>query len=243
MPETGGLTQCNVRLKDGVMGVCADLSLQSEGYALESVLGHGRFTLMTWAIGLCAAGQAETMVCTYAGQIIMGGCLQIKLNPWVRVLITRVFALGPALLVATTTSYNQKLFNSINEYLNVLQSVQLPFAMLPVLHFSSQQHLLGRFKSNLWLTIVCSMMALTVIGFSLVLVVQFLRDPKYGFSTGGVAAVCLYGAVYFGLCVRMVWDELISSARWLLLRIAGEDADTRSARGLRQVLYVHGSES
>ena len=241
-PEIGGLTQCNVPLEDGVVGVCADLSLQSEGYALESVLGHGRFTLMTWAVGLCAAGQAATMVCTYAGQIIMGGCLQIKLNPWVRVLITRVFALGPALLVATTTSYNQRLFNSINEYLNVLQSVQLPFAMLPVLHFSAQQHLLGRFKSSLWLTIVCSLTALTVIGFSLVLVLQFVRDPKYSFSTGSVVAVCLYGAVYFGLCIRMVWDELVSCARWFVLRIRGENEETRSA-GLMQALYAHESAS
>jgi hypothetical protein len=87
-------------------------------------------------------------VCTYAGQIIMGGCLQIKMAPWKRVAITRIFALGPALLVALTTVENSKLFNNINEYLNILQSVQLPFAMLPVLHFAGSTRLLGRFASG-----------------------------------------------------------------------------------------------
>jgi Mn2+/Fe2+ NRAMP family transporter len=100
-----------------------------------------------WAIGLFAAGQAATMVCTYAGQIIMGGCLQIQLSPWVRVAITRVFALGPALAVAISTYGHQKLFNQINEYLNVLQSVQLPFAMLPVLHFAAQSSM-KQFRSG-----------------------------------------------------------------------------------------------
>ena len=213
--DFGSLTRCQVPLGDSLVGVCADFSLKSEGYALESVIGHGRFTLLVWAVGLCAAGQASTMVCTYAGQIIMGGCLQIRLHPWVRVLITRLFALGPALFVATTTASNQKLFNSINEYLNVLQSVQLPFAMLPVLHFTSQQQLLGRFRSGLWLTLVSSLLAFTVIGFSLVLVVQFVRDPSMGFSAGGVVAVCLYGVVYFCLCCRMMWDEIILCLRWL----------------------------
>ena len=67
----------------------------------------------------------------------MGGCLQIKLEPWKRVALTRAFALGPALLVAASASSNQKLFNNINEYLNILQSVQLPFAVLPTLHFAA----------------------------------------------------------------------------------------------------------
>ena len=50
------------------------------GFALQEALGD--YTIYIWAIGLCAAGQASTMVCTYAGQIIMGGCLELSLAPW-----------------------------------------------------------------------------------------------------------------------------------------------------------------
>lgn len=76
-----------------------------------------------WALGLFAAGQSSTMVCTYAGQVIMGGMVQIKLRPWKQIAMTRALALGPALAVAVSTYGDQRLFNRINEYLNVLQSV------------------------------------------------------------------------------------------------------------------------
>ena len=64
----------------GGKGVCGELGLLAEGYALEASLGPT--SLYVWAIGLLAAGQASTMVCTYAGQIIMGGCLELSLAPW-----------------------------------------------------------------------------------------------------------------------------------------------------------------
>ena len=82
-------------------GQCGEIGLASEGYALADALGES--SLYMWALGLLAAGQASTMVCTYAGQMIMGGCLQIQLAPWKRVALTRAFALGPALLVSVAT--------------------------------------------------------------------------------------------------------------------------------------------
>ena len=71
------------------------------------------------------------MVCTYAGQIIMGGCLQIQLAPWKRVAFTRAIALGPAMLVAVSTASDTSLSNNIHEYLNVLQSLQLVSGVRP----------------------------------------------------------------------------------------------------------------
>ena len=71
-----------------------------------------------WAIGVLAAGQASTMVCTYAGQLIMNGCLEIELPAWKRVALTRVIALGPALFVAVMTTSTPGALNSVNEYLN-----------------------------------------------------------------------------------------------------------------------------
>merc|ERR1719313_207754 len=110
--------------------------------------GVGSVALYVWAVGLLAAGQAATMTCTYAGQIIMGGCLEIHLAPWKRVALTRAAALGPSILVSVLTVGNDELFNSINEYLNVLQSLQLPFAMLPLLNFTSKTEVMGQFRSH-----------------------------------------------------------------------------------------------
>jgi len=179
----------------------------SEGFALRDALGP--YTLYLWALGLCAAGQAATMVCTYAGQIIMGGTLEIRLAPWVRVAITRVFALGPALAVATATVSNQRLFNDINEYLNILQSIQLPFAMLPVLHFTAQQSHLGKFRSGPILMAISTMLAMLVMAVSLVLICQFCQD----LSSTATAVVIVYGIVYSSVCIRMVYDEVLYMIR------------------------------
>ena len=72
----------------GEQGLCGELGLSSEGHALAGALGES--ALYIWAVGLLAAGQASTMVCTYAGQIIMGGCLSLQIAPWKRVAFTRV---------------------------------------------------------------------------------------------------------------------------------------------------------
>merc|ERR1712048_239053 len=138
-------TEIHCNLPTGGNGICNDIGLNGEGNALKH--GIGGSALYIWAIGLLAAGQAATMTCTYAGQIIMGGCLEIQLAPWKRVAFTRAIALGPSIFVAAATVGDDKLFNSINEYLNVLQSVQLPFAMLPLLYFTSQPRVMGRFRS------------------------------------------------------------------------------------------------
>ena len=160
------------------------------------------------------------MVCTYAGQIIMGGTLEIQLQPWMRVAVTRVFALGPALTIAAATVGNQSLFNSINEYLNILQSIQLPFAMLPVLHFTAQQDLLGRFRSGRALTVISSCLAMLVIGVSVYLIYDFIKD----FSVAAITLICCYGVFYFSVCLRMIWSEVLAIKSWLYAIICGTAA-------------------
>lgn len=201
-------TACNT--PTGIAGRCAQLGLQLEGHALADSLGPSAKYI--WAVGLLAAGQASTMTCTYAGQVIMGGCLQFKLKPWQQVALTRLFALGPALAVAVGTVSHQALFNNINEYLNILQSVQLPFAMLPVLHFSANQAIMGQFHSNGGLLVASVLMAMIVMAINVLLIVQFLEN----FPAWGVALVCLYGCFYFFCMYSMVADDLrnLSNFMW-----------------------------
>jgi NRAMP (natural resistance-associated macrophage protein)-like metal ion transporter len=200
-------------------GQCGEMGLSSEGYALASALGPS--ALYIWALGLLAAGQASTMVCTYAGQIIMGGCLQIQLKPWKRVALTRAIALGPAMLVAVSTVSDTSLFNNINEYLNILQSVQLPFAMLPVLHFAASDRLMGRFRSSPTLFAISCCLAAVVMIINVVLVIQFIQDPpsEAGVETtppGVIVVIALFGVAYFGVCYRMLQEEMQQAYAFLL---------------------------
>ena len=201
-------------------GVCAEIGLEGEGAALQQALGD--VALYIWAVGLLAAGQAATMTCTYAGQIIMGGCLQIEIAPWKRVALTRTIALGPALLVATSTADNSHLYNSVNEYLNILQSVQLPFAMLPVLHFSLSRPLLGRFVPHRAVLVVSFCLALLVLGVNFYLVISLVgEDP----TPSLLVPVVLVGFFYVFVCVCMVWEDLaaatIAMEHFLCVRVLG----------------------
>merc|ERR1712032_71973 len=163
--------------------------------------------LYVWAVGLLAAGQAATMTCTYAGQIIMGGCLQIKLAAWKRVAITRAAALGPSILVAISTVGNDTLYNMINSWLNVLQSVQLPFAMLPVLHFSVSHKLLGRFKPHPLIIAFSFAMALLVLGVNFYIVITTVASA----NAAVLVVVAIAGIIYVFLCSCMVWTDLVAA--------------------------------
>ena len=223
-------------------GLCGEIGLASEGYALSSALGPS--SLFIWALGLFAAGQASTMVCTYAGQIIMGGCLQVQLAPWKRVAFTRLFALGPAMAVAIGTGSDTSLFNNINEYLNVLQSVQLPFAMLPVLHFAASRDIMGRFKSSALLFTVSCIAALGIMAINVFLVIQFIQDQDAPVGVILIVILCAIG--YFGVCFRLMWSEIVAIFRFLqrvllgrgppAIRASGDEF--RPAEGLRDGLSV-----
>jgi len=197
--DSSHLLACELPFGGGA-GICDTIGLSGEGKALEH--GLGKFALYIWAIGLLAAGQAATMTCTYAGQIIMGGCLQIELAPWKRVALTRAIALVPSILVAALTVGDDKLFDSINEYLNVLQSVQLPFAMLPLLHLTSKLDIMGRFRSNKAMLVFNFCLAGLVLAVNVQAVVTFVD----GFNTAGIVAVCVYGVVYVLICARLLYN-------------------------------------
>jgi hypothetical protein len=204
-PVPGVGSACNLT-SSHAPGMCGELGLMSEGFALHDALGPS--SLYIWALGLFAAGQASTMVCTYAGQIIMGGTLEIHLSPWKQQLLTRVFALGPALLVAASTVSDQTLFNNINQYLNILQSVQLPFAMLPVLHFAASKRIMGRFRSSPLAMLGAIGLGLLVFAVNILLVVQFMGAEDYGAAT--TAGLVIYAIFYVGVCLRCVSDDLIA---------------------------------
>jgi len=174
--------------------------------ALMHSMGSAAYYI--WAIGLLAAGQASTMTCTYAGQVIMGGCVEIKLKMWQQVAFTRAFALGPSILVAALTVGNDKLFNDFNEWLNVLQSLQLPFAMLPLLHFCSSSAIMGRFKSAGWSIIVHVCLAALVMIVNAYLVIVFVGD----FSQTAIMLVVIYAAIYLYICSRLVFPLRIPTS-------------------------------
>ncbi|XP_030436680.1 natural resistance-associated macrophage protein 1 isoform X2 [Gopherus evgoodei] len=106
----------------------------------------GSVALYIWAIGILAAGQSSTMTGTYAGQFVMEGFLQLRWSRFARVLFTRSFAILPTVFIAAFKDVSH--LTGMNDLLNVLQSILLPFAVLPVLTFTSMRPLMQEFTNG-----------------------------------------------------------------------------------------------
>ncbi|KAH0851349.1 LOW QUALITY PROTEIN: hypothetical protein HID58_094867, partial [Brassica napus] len=96
--------------------------------------------LYIWGIGLLAAGQRSTITGTYAGQFIMEGFLDLLMEQWLSAFLTRSFASVPTISYVNTS---EGLIDVLNEWLNILQSMQIPFAVIPLLTMVSKQHIMG----------------------------------------------------------------------------------------------------
>ncbi|KAL8492082.1 hypothetical protein ACS0TY_023630 [Phlomoides rotata] len=123
------------------------IGLVNAGQYLEEKYGGGLFPILyIWGIGLLAAGTSSTITGTYAGQFIMGGFLNLRLKKSLRALITRSCAIIPTIIVALIFNKSESSLDVLNEWLNVLQSIQIPFALIPLLTLLSKEQVMGAFK-------------------------------------------------------------------------------------------------
>lgn len=107
----------------------------------------GIVALYVWSFGIMAAGQSSTMTGTYAGQFVMEGFLNIQWPRWKRVLVTRSIAILPTLFVAFRSG-GVKHLTGMNDLLNCCQMIQLPFALLPIITFTSHKDIMYDFVSS-----------------------------------------------------------------------------------------------
>ena len=154
-------------------------------------------------------------------RFVMEGFLEIKLPMWQRMLVTRCVALIPAVVVAIGTENHPTLSDQLDQWLNILQSVQLPFALLPVLSFTSQAAIMGIHKNGFAMNAVCTLLALVVFVINVTLVVQFVGDDSspVPHESWFYAVVGLFGCVYFGFIGYFSRGDL----RRLFCREQGDD--------------------
>ncbi|MBA0804819.1 hypothetical protein Gohar_004385, partial [Gossypium harknessii] len=126
--------------------IATGIGLGNAGQYLEKYGGGLLPILYIWAIGLLAAGQSSTITGTYAGQFIIRGFLKLKLKKWIRALITRSCAIIPTIIVALVFDSSEAALDTLNEWLNVLQSFQIPFALIPLLCLVSKEQIMGAFR-------------------------------------------------------------------------------------------------
>ncbi len=140
---------------------------------LDPLLGV-KLASVLFAVALLASGQNSTLTGTLAGQIVMEGFLNLKLKPWVRRLVTRSIAIIPALIVAIL--YGEQGSSKLLIFSQVVLSLQLSFAVVPLVQFTSDQLKMGRFVNPGWMRIT----AWTVAGIIGVLNVYLLAETVFG---------------------------------------------------------------
>jgi len=127
-----------------------DIADISDAYLLLSPLLGTSMASILFAVALLFSGQNATLTGTLAGQIVMEGFISIRLRPWLRRLITRLVAIAPAVLVILI--YGERGTGPLLILSQVILSLQLPFAVFPLVRFTSDRRRMGEFACPRWMS-------------------------------------------------------------------------------------------
>ncbi|TCD26881.1 divalent metal cation transporter MntH [Pedobacter psychrodurus] len=142
--------------------------IQDAHKLLSNIFGDVAPTL--FAIALIAAGQSSTVTGTLAGQIIMEGHINLRIQPWLRRLITRLLAIIPAFF--TILHYGDDALGGLLVLSQVVLSLQLGFAIIPLIHFTSDKKLMKDFAIKPWVKVLAWASALAIIALNVKLVIE-----------------------------------------------------------------------
>ena len=145
--------------------------IQDAHKLLTPLLGAGAGTV--FALALLASGQNSTLTGTLAGQIVMEGFLNIRLKPWVRRLITRSIAIVPAAIVSIM--YGESGTARLLVLSQVVLSMQLPFAIFPLVRFTADRQKMGEHVNSRWLTVLAYVIATVIVAVNVWLLWQTFR--------------------------------------------------------------------
>ncbi|XP_034388937.1 natural resistance-associated macrophage protein 2-like isoform X2 [Cyclopterus lumpus] len=182
-------------------------TLEVDIYKGGVVLGcfFGPAALYIWAIGILAAGQSSTMTGTYSGQFVMEGFLNLRWSRFARVLLTRSIAITPTLLVAIFQDVEH--LTGMNDFLNVLQSMQLPFALIPILTFTSLTSIMNDFANGMVWKISGGIVILVVCAINMYFVVVYVTALN---SVLFYVFAALLSVAYLCFVGYLVWHCLVA---------------------------------
>jgi manganese transport protein len=146
--------------------------IQDAYHLLSPLLGVG-FASVVFALALLASGQSSTLTGTLAGQIVMEGFLNLRIRPWLRRLITRAIAIVPAAFTAIL--YGESGTAKLLVLSQVILSMQLSFAVFPLVMFTSDKRKMGPFVNPLWLKLLAYAVASVIATLNIWLLWQTIR--------------------------------------------------------------------
>jgi manganese transport protein len=185
-----------------------DVARIEDAHALLSPMLGSSLASTLFAIALIAAGQSSTITGTLSGQIVMEGYLRLRINPWVRRLLTRLVAIVPALLVIYF--YGDQEVDALLILSQVILSVQLGFAIIPLIHFVSDKDKMGPYAISQKTKIIAWIVASVLVYLNLRMIVGeisvfFAKPGLVGWKILMVLGAILYTGLLLYITVMPVF--------------------------------------
>lgn len=178
---------------------------------LEGIFGSAAPTL--FAIALIASGQSSTITGTLAGQIVMEGHLNLRIAPWLRRLITRLLAIAPA--IYTILHFGEDSLGSLLILSQVVLSLQLAFAIIPLIHFNSDKKIMKEFVIKNWVKILAWLSSIIIIGLNVKLVIDEINgwlisagDRSYWIYITVVPIAIAIGALLLYIIIKPFFSSI-----------------------------------
>lgn len=187
-----------------------------------------------FAIALIAAGQSSTVTGTLAGQIVMEGYLRLRINPWIRRLLTRLLAIVPAIIVIYIYGDNE--VDSLLVLSQVILSMQLGFAIIPLIHFVSDKKTMGVYVIKPYIQFFAWLIAAVLVYLNVRMV---MNEASTVFSTSGSfgwKAVIIVGGLIFVtlLAYTIIYPLVRKRARSVSIQMHG---DVKELQALEVPVY------
>ena len=178
---------------------------------LEPMLGSGLAPTL-FAVALIASGQSSTITGTLAGQIVMEGYLRLRITPWVRRLLTRLIAIIPAVIVILING--EENIDSLLVLSQVILSLQLGFAIIPLIHFTSDKKTMGHFVIKPLIILIASLIAAILVYLNIRMVVS--QATEFFIGSGNLfwkLIIVLSGLFFITLLVIAIFYPLLKKKR------------------------------
>jgi manganese transport protein len=185
-----------------------------DAHALLAPLLGSSAAPVIFGIALLAAGQSSTITGTFAGQIVMEGFIGLKMRPWLRRLITRFIAIIPAVIVIKVSGDNA--VDSLLILSQVVLSLQLPFAIIPLLHFTSSRKKMGEFASKMWVIVLAWTAAAIITLLNLKYLLDLIKESISLNNTQGILVRYMLIPLTVFLLPLLVWiivEPIFSKAK------------------------------
>jgi Mn2+/Fe2+ NRAMP family transporter len=207
-----------------------EIGFLEAGSLLQSALGR-KIAPVLFGVALLASGQSSTVTGTYAGQFVMEGFIDIKITAWLRNILTRCLTVIPSLTICLLNGKDGA--NRLIIASSVVLSFQLPFALIPLLKFTSSEKIMNVHKNSKAMKITCVVLAGIVLFANFAMIYSSVIVSLKASLLSGLATVVYFGCILYIACRPVSLGpagsySALNEATEILTESFGSSADSSS---------------